>query len=363
MPGTFPSASRRGGGWRVTNATGGFRFESAAPPTNLVPVLKSFLQTAGVDLSAPGRSVFYNDRVETIMVRATKPELDLVEKALQLVNMSPPQLTIRVKVFEIAKTNAAQGFDWFLGTVLTNPPPRNRADPNAAVPTITGILTDWQFRDVVRALEQRGGTDMLNGLDVTTLSGRQAQIKVVDIQYVVTDLDIGATNPKNQKPEIAPIAEPFELGPVLDVIPYVQPDGYTIQMTVIPSLKEFLGYEDPKTVQPAIAGAAQANGVTQPVPLPKFRLRQVATSAMVWDGQTLMIGAGTARTMQRQRTKGIITTNYTEKELIFFITPRLIDPVGNPLHPDDELPLRHKTVPGQPVDSLINEGRRNVVKP
>ncbi len=310
--------------------------------------VQKLFELAGVDLSAPGRAVFYKDRVSMIMVRATASELDTIEKAVQLLNMTPPQLNIRVKVFEIAKTNAAQGFDWFLGTVLTNPPPRSRADSNARVPTITGILTDWQFRDVVRALEHRGGTELLDAPTITTLSGRQAQIKVVDIQYVVTGLDIGATNATKRQPEILPIAEPFELGPVLDVVPYVQPDGYTILMTVLPSLKEFLGYEDPQTVQPAIGGAAQVNGVTSPVPLPKFRLRQVATSAMVWDGQTLMIGAGSARTMQRDRAEnGVLTTNYTEKELIYFITPRLIDPAGNPLHADDEFPERHKTVPTQ----------------
>jgi general secretion pathway protein D len=201
---------------------------------------------------------------------------------------------------------------------------------------------------VIKALESRGGTDLLSAPEVTTLSGRQAQIKVVDINYIVTDLDIGETNATKRQPEILPTTEPFELGPVIDVIPYVQPDGYTIQMTVITSLKEFLGYEDPQTVQPAIAGAARANGVTSPVPLPKFRLRQVATSALVWDGQTLMIGAGSARTMQRDRdANGVITTNFTEKELIYFITPRLIDAAGNPLHSDDEFPERHKTVPAQ----------------
>ena len=315
---------------------------------SVIERVQRLFQTAGVDLSAPGRALFYQDRVGTVMVRATPAEMETVEKAIQLLNITPPQLTIRVKVFEVAKTNAAQGLDWFLGTVLTNPPPRNRADPNAPVPTITGILTEWQFRDVVRALEQRGGTDLLSAPEVTTMSGRQAQIKVVNIQYIVTDLDIGETNAAKRQPAILPLAEPFELGPKLDVVPYVQTDGYTIQMSVITSLKEFLGYEDSQTVQPAIAGAAQANGVTSPMPLPKFRLRQVATSALVWDGQTLMIGAGSARTMQRQPdANGVITTNYTEKELIYFITPRLIDAAGNPLHADDEFPERHKTVPAQ----------------
>jgi hypothetical protein len=341
-------------------------------PSSVIERVQRLFQAAGVDFSAPGRALFYQDRVGTVMVRATPAEMETVEKAIQLLNMTPPQLTIRVKVMEIAKTNAAETLDWFLGTVLTNPPPQNRADPDAKVPTITGVLTDWQFREVVRALEKRGGTDLLSAPEITTLSGRQAQIKVVDIKYIVTDLDYSAitnntTPPKKTNatnvttggtgggvgPLIMPIAEPFELGPVIDVVPYVLADGYTIQMTVLPTLKEFLGYDEQKDIW-ATGGPHATDpsglpaGVLTPVPLPKFRLRQVATSAMVWDGQTLMIGAGSARTMQRDRdANGIVTTNYTDKELIYFITPRLIDAAGNPLHADDEFPERHKTVPAQ----------------
>ena len=380
------SISTQSGGGRGRNSERKPLF-NPSDTNSVIERVQRLLQTAGVDLSAPGRALIYQDRVGVVMVRATPAELDTVGKAIQLLNMTPQQLTIRVRVFEMAKTNAAQGFDWFLGTVLTNPPPRNRADSNAAVPTITGILTDWQFREVVRALEQRGGSDLLNVPEITTLSGRQAQIKVVDIRYIVTGLDRGTnavlkTNASSQAgvtiggadaggvgPLLVPIAEPFELGPVIDVVPYVMADGYTIQMTVLPTLKEFLGYDQQKDVWAtggpyATPGPGPGSVGPSVVPLPKFRLRQVATTAMVWDGQTLMIGAGSARTMQRDRdANGVITTNYTEKELIYFITPRLIDAAGNVLHPDDELPERHKTVPGQPADSLINEGRRNVVKP
>jgi hypothetical protein len=51
---------------------------------------------------------------------------------------------------------------------------------------------------------------------------------------------------------------------------------------------------------------------------------------------------------------GIITTNYLDKELFFFITPRLIAPAGNPLHSDEELGHR-KGVPEQKQKRLANE--------
>jgi type II secretory pathway component GspD/PulD (secretin) len=78
---------------------------------------------------------------------------------------------------------------------------------------------------------------------------------------------------------------------------------------------------------------AKTNKVTTPVPLPKFRKRSVATSAAVLDGQTLVIGAGTARHLEQKRNADGTTTNsVTEKELFYFITPTIIDAAGNALH-------------------------------
>ena len=102
------------------------------------------------------------------------------------------------------------------------------------------------------------------------------------------------------------------------------------------------------------------------MPLPKFRLRQVATTARIWDGQTLMLSAGTSRQTERTRTvlspaetsKGAkggavysmnavgYVNKTTEKELFFFITPTLIDPAGNPLHSPEDLPF-HQRPPEQ----------------
>jgi general secretion pathway protein D len=248
------------------------------------------------------------------------------------------------------------------------------------VATVTGILTDPQFRFVVRALEQRGGTDLLSAPEVTTMSGRQAQIKVVDIRYIVTDLDADQTAAGGGAATggtvttgggvgslIVPLAEPFEIGPVLDVVPYVNADGYTIQLTILPTLKEFLGYDDPGAfvaqVQSVGAqGGANNQALTQPTPLPKFRLRQVATTAMVWDGQTVVLGGLIAENVQKTKDKVPVLgdlpfvgrffrseANVTSKKnLVIFVTPTLIDPAGNRLHAEDELPFAQHAIPSQP---------------
>jgi general secretion pathway protein D len=311
--------------------------------------------------------------------------------------------------------NRALGFDWYLGTINGNgnvvgqggtaptlagngfPGTAGGPFPNGSIPTapaltdelvtgglrnsapalatVTGILTDPQFRVVIRALEQRGASDLLSAPEVTTMSGRQAQIKIVDIQYIVTDLDADqtaagqtATVGNNAAAGggvgslIIPIAEPFELGPVLDVVPYVNADGYTIQMTLLPTLKEFLGYDDPGAfvaqVQGASSGGASPAALTQPTPLPKFRLRQVATTAMVWDGQTVVLGGLISEKVQKQKDKVPVlgdipffgrffrseSSTSSKKNLVIFVTPRLIDPAGNPLHSEEEMPFaQHQT--------------------
>ncbi len=53
--------------------------------------------------------------------------------------------------------------------------------------TITGILTDPQFRVVIRALEQRGGNDLLAAPKVTTLPSRSINRVFFDKTLFITN--------------------------------------------------------------------------------------------------------------------------------------------------------------------------------
>src|SRR5258706_8673995 len=86
---------------------------------------------------------------------------------------------------------------------------------------------------------------------------------------------------------ITPVTQQVETGPVLDVVPVVLSDGYTVNLTLIPSLTEFVGYQTP----PSIAGVTGGLNVVQlPVILPDFTVRQVVTTVNIWDNQTIVIG-------------------------------------------------------------------------
>jgi len=150
-----------------------------------------------------------------------------------------------------------------------------------------------------------------------------------------------------------------ETGPVLDVIPDVLSDGYTINLTLIPSLTEFVGYQDPPTI-PQVTG--NLNVVQLPIVLPAFTVRQVVTTVNIWDNQTIVIGglisSDTASTLDKVPVLGDLpmvgnlfqskSKTVAKKNLMIFVTATIVDPAGNRVHSDDELPFTQTAIPAQP---------------
>jgi tetratricopeptide (TPR) repeat protein len=215
---------------------GGLRFITQVNSIEEVQAAaKNFFVAVGVDMAQPpGKSVFFNDRAGILLVRATMQDLDTIEAAIQVLCTLPPQVNIKSKFIQIAQNDSkALGFDWYLGNMLMNngsiggqggTAPSYQGSPSAANPsgvfpgsllggttispadtdqiltgglrnsapslfTLTGILTDPQFRVVIKALEQRTGTDVLSSTEVTTISGRQTQMKATEVKTVITSYD------------------------------------------------------------------------------------------------------------------------------------------------------------------------------
>jgi beta-lactamase regulating signal transducer with metallopeptidase domain len=322
---------------RGTNA-GISSLSDATPATVLVGALRSFFQVAAVDLNEEGKAIFFNDRLGRLMVRATLADLVTIEKALGILNPTPQQITIRAKVIEVPLTRERTVDSWYpANSLITN--------TYNGEPVLMAVLDDEQVRSVIRNMETTDGTDLLNCPEVTTLNGRQAQIKVVDMRSIVTGF-AASTNGLSKEPVV--VTELVETGPIVDVVPYVAADGRGIHLTIVPTLREFLGYDDPSSVPTTreswATGAHAEDDVRGHLksirPLPRFRLRTTSAVATVLDGQTLMLSGGNVRIEQGVRNRGVITTNAADKALFYFITPRLIDDTGKPLHSDAEVRSR-----------------------
>ncbi len=191
-----------------------------------------------------------------------------------------------------------------------------------------------------------------------------AVLAIVALLAGVDRASAQVVNVAQQPVTITPVPEQIELGPVMDVIPYVLSDGYTINLTLIPSVREFVGY-DP---QPQIPLVNQPNVVFVPQVYPHFRVRQVASSVNVWDGQTLVLGGLLSENSQKIKDKvpflgdlplvGKLfrseSTTSQKKNLLIFVTPTIIDPAGNRLHTDDEMPFAQNQVPPQPAGGIMS---------
>jgi general secretion pathway protein D len=380
--------------------------------------------------------MFFNDRTGVLFVRATMDELDLIEEAIKALNLPPPQVKLESKFVEITQNDSkALGFDWLFGNFLMgggnvgmqggSAPSfagnSTAANPSGVFPgpssvsgvaspaavassatdglltsglgnssianpvlTVSGILTDPQFRMVIHALDQRQGVDVMSAPSVTTLSGRQAQIQVTVQRQILASVNAtssgqtggtttgtttsGTVNPGGvvQQAQQLPILQPqpvaIPTGPTLDVIPYVSADGYTIQITMIPTIIDFVGYGNPDIPDAARFEAsvqAQVGNTRSPVPLPRFQVRQVTTSVMVWDGRTIVLGGLISDDVRRRRDKVPVlgdlplvgrlfrseSSGSAKRNLVIFLTAKIIDPAGNRVHTEDNLPYDPSLIP------------------
>jgi general secretion pathway protein D len=166
---------------------------------------------------------------------------------------------------------------------------------------------------------------------------------------------------------ITPSIQQIETGPVLDVVPDVLADGYTINLTLIPSLIEFSGYQSPPSL--GTFSASGLNVVLLPTALPEFSVREVTTTVNVWDGQTVVLGGLIQDKVFETKDEvpvlgdvpiiGRLFQSQTKTDdklnLMIFVTATMIDPAGNRVHSEDELPFAQNNFPSTQPAPLPGE--------
>jgi type II secretory pathway component GspD/PulD (secretin)/tetratricopeptide (TPR) repeat protein len=241
---------------------------------------------------------------------------------------------------------------------------------------LAGVFTDPQFQVVVRALNQKKGVDLLSAPKVTTKSGQRAVIEIVrEFRYPTTFTppqvptfsgggDGTTVAPAIVTPTTPQTFETRNTGVTLEVEPVVGPDGITIDLNLVPQVVEFEGFINYGSPIFAVGtnSAVGAGGVTvfslsAPVLLtqnvinqPIFSTRKVTTNVSVWDGQTVVLGGLMREDVQKTEDKvpiigdiplvgRLFRTNvdqHIKRNLIIFVTARLVTPGGLPVHPAEE---------------------------
>jgi general secretion pathway protein D len=240
---------------------------------------------------------------------------------------------------------------------------------------LSGVFTDPQFQVVVRALNQKKGVDLLSAPRVTTKSGQRAVIEIVrEFRYPTqfdppkipdrTDASVistgtGLTGASTGAFPVTPTTptgfETRNTGVTLEVEPVVGPDGVTIDLNLVPQVVEFEGfinYGSPiQSVSVNALGISSSfvltpNVINQPI----FNSRKVTTSVSVWDGQTVVLGGLMREDVQKTEDRTpilgdiplvgrLFRTNaeqHLKRNLVIFVTARLVNPAGQPINTTEE---------------------------
>jgi Flp pilus assembly secretin CpaC len=256
----------------------------------------------------------------------------------------PPQIHIKARFIEVPEPTAQYFGTYLIPTGATN---------------VAGILTDPNFRVVIYTIEQRAGTEELAITEVTTISGRQTQMRATDILTIITNFVFQETSTNST---ITPNQGQVEVGPVLDVIPVVLSDGYTIDLRTIASLTEFLGYDKSTNTIPTVTSTGAI--VDVPTIRPSFCVRQAVAHVKLWDNQTVVLGglisaqtitinedtvpvSGSQSAGEPLSRKQTTIRTSPKKQLLVLITATMVDAAGNRIHSDDEMPFAGNSIPPQ----------------
>jgi general secretion pathway protein D len=246
-----------------------------------------------------------------------------------------------------------------------------------AIAGIAGIMTDPSFQLVIRALNQKKGVDLLSAPKVTTKSGQRAVIEIIrEFRYPTefdppqipqnfgsvgtTVLGTGLSSSANQgtfpvTPTTPTSFETRNTGVTLEVEPQVGPDGYTIDLQLVPQVVEFEGfinYGSPiQTTSTNLLGVSTTNVITPNViNQPIFSTRKVTTSVSIFDGQTVLLGGLIREDVQKVEDKTPFlgdlpligrlfrssVDQHLKRHLVIFVSARLINPAGEAVRSGDE---------------------------
>ena len=204
-----------------------------------------------------------------------------------------------------------------------------------------GILEPSSARTLLKTLESKPGFKILSEPEVTTVSGRQTQMRTTQIITIITNSIFEETKSAGS---IKPQTGKIECGPILDVLPVITRGG-RIQMTTIASLTEFLGYADGSNLLPDYATNSAGQPIPLPINLPALQIKKAMTNAVLADGQTLLLVLSEAgplsfskpNTEREARIAQHIAEaerKNGEKTVLVLVTTDMVDAVGNRLHPN-----------------------------
>jgi len=322
-----------------------------------------------------GAKIVYDTRISRLIATNTPENLKKIEAIIHSeLNTVDPQVLIQAKFVEIAQTDLDElGFNYTLSRSLdtTNPISgasfsksqngrvefgendslvRHYSGGNDTALSFSSFANGWSFSATVYALDQCDSLDILSTPRITTLNGQEATIRMIREVYYPSDWsepETATTTGDNSTATISSYVssipefdDPTEEGIVLRVTPNVDADQYTITLVMTPVIQRFVGWTD-YSYSVTIDGVTSDNLIIQPI----IAARTVETTVSVYDGETIVLGGIIKDDVSNMddnvpflgklpfigRFFQSKATTKTKKNLLIFLTCRLVNPDGTPI--------------------------------
>ena len=252
---------------------------------------------------------------------------------------------------------------------------------------VNAFLGNADLSMILHMLSQRSDTDLLSAPKVVTKSGQEAIMKVVTeyiypTEFEVQEIDSSGGGGSNNSTTSVPVPfmvepqnfEMREVGVILQVVPEVSAEGQMINLMLNPQVVSEPVWKNYGTKIPvekqapllsdaaaALLSPAELLNIMNPKPeytelpmeQPFFHVRSVQTQLSVYNGATVVMGGlitEDRKTMEdkipflgdlpfRGRLFRSRSEQSVKRNLLVFVTARLVDPAGRVVRTGGESPL------------------------
>ncbi|MFC1623868.1 secretin N-terminal domain-containing protein [Candidatus Omnitrophota bacterium] len=280
------------------------------------------------DLLSDGGTLVVDKRSNSLIVTDVPSQFTLIEDVLLRLDVRTRQVMIEAEVIETTTTVADRlGMDWtggfgvYAGSDLATKWPFKGALIDKDLITTDGTMKFSGMGFTLRALLSDSDTRILARPKVLTLNNEKAVIKLTSETAVAS---ITTSAGEGSGATVSTSAERIKTGITLEVTPQINKDGY-ITMHV-----------EPTVIVPVASATFAGSGNDAKFVDPQTR--STKTTVMVRDGETLVIGGLISRddtyVFEKIPFLGDLpflgaafrykSKDETDKELLIFITPRII---------------------------------------
>jgi len=301
---------------------------NAPPPNAAPPVIAMASSGRGSNLSSE-TTIIPDESTNSLLVRGTKSDFELVQEAVQALDIRPLQVLIQVLIAEVRRNSQfALGIGGSVpSTTITGRTPLSGTTVSGSMGG--GAVSDSTLGDFVLHL-MRGGSGINFNASLTAAESR-GEARVLSRPVLIAannetaEILVGSQRPFIQMqrslptnvPERDQVVQYRDVGPRLTVRPTISADGYVV-----------------------LAVTQEVNQATTEVQFdaPVISTRTVQTQLLVRDSQTVVLGGLADRERDNNRTGipvlsripvigglfGGTQKQDAETEFFLFITPRII---------------------------------------